>query len=58
MLSEHLNSRRLGALAAAIVCFFMLGLSGCAIVPKPLEMSEKKILSKRTSKSFSGDRSL
>ena len=42
MLSEHLNSRRLGALAAAIVCFFMLGLSGCAIVPKPLEMSEKK----------------
>jgi len=43
MLSEHLNSRRLGAVAATVVCLFVLGLSGgCAIVPKPLEMSEKK----------------
>ncbi len=42
MRSKHLNSRRLGAVAAVVVCFFVLGLSGCAVAPKHLEMSEKK----------------
>jgi len=41
MLFEYLNGRRLSAVAASVFCLFVLGLSGCAVVPKPLEIDEK-----------------